>query len=269
MHTMTMDDLIFDLGAHRGEDSDFYLKLGYRVVAVEANPALVAELRQRFHREIAEGIYTVVDKAVADDAEVSFYVNRDMSIWGTTDLNWVERNRRLGTESDEIKVAGITIPALISSYGCPRYLKIDLEGIDVKCVKALHGLKCRPVYMSIESSKTSWSELMTELDELEELGYSKFKVVNQRKHKGGVFLSRSGSSVSHAFNEHSSGPFGEYLDGPWLSKRETILHYLPIHVVYKTIGDNTLSSRVVRRIPVVRGLLDNLVSWYDTHAMLG
>jgi hypothetical protein len=32
-------DLIFDVGFHRGEDTDFYLKKGFRVVAVEATGA--------------------------------------------------------------------------------------------------------------------------------------------------------------------------------------------------------------------------------------
>lgn len=33
-------DLIFDLGMHHGHDSEYYLKKGFRVVAVEANPLL-------------------------------------------------------------------------------------------------------------------------------------------------------------------------------------------------------------------------------------
>ena len=35
-------DLVFDLGFHRGEDSGYYLAMGRRVVAVEANAELVA-----------------------------------------------------------------------------------------------------------------------------------------------------------------------------------------------------------------------------------
>ncbi|RYG28164.1 MAG: FkbM family methyltransferase, partial [Chitinophagaceae bacterium] len=29
--------LIIDLGAHKGEDSDFYLRKGFRVIAVDAS----------------------------------------------------------------------------------------------------------------------------------------------------------------------------------------------------------------------------------------
>jgi hypothetical protein len=33
-------DLIYDIGLHKGEDSEFYLKKGFRVVAIEALPSL-------------------------------------------------------------------------------------------------------------------------------------------------------------------------------------------------------------------------------------
>ena len=38
-----VSDLIMDVGMHRGEDAEFYLKKGFRVVGVEANPELVAD----------------------------------------------------------------------------------------------------------------------------------------------------------------------------------------------------------------------------------
>ena len=43
-----IEDLIYDVGVHRGEDSAYYLAKGYRVRAFEANPDLVAGCRTRF-----------------------------------------------------------------------------------------------------------------------------------------------------------------------------------------------------------------------------
>jgi hypothetical protein len=40
-------DLIYDVGLHLGEDSEFYLKKGFNVVAVEANPVNAAEAANR------------------------------------------------------------------------------------------------------------------------------------------------------------------------------------------------------------------------------
>ena len=44
--------LIYDVGMHKGEDSDFYLKKGFRVVGFEADPDLAELCRQRFSKQI-------------------------------------------------------------------------------------------------------------------------------------------------------------------------------------------------------------------------
>ena len=53
------------------------------------------------------------------------------------------------------------------------------------CVDALKRISCRPKFISLESTKTSWSDLLNEFDTLETLGYTKFKVVRQGRHKSG------------------------------------------------------------------------------------
>lgn len=262
--------LVFDVGAHRGEDSDFYLKLGYKVVAVEANPELVAHLKQRFAREIDRGTYILVDKAIGDsDGEISFFVNEQLSVWGTTDPNWALRNRRLGAESTEVRVQCVRFIDLLRRHGCPHYLKIDIEGADMLCVNALALTECRPTYVSIESNKTSWRELLKEFDALESLGYRKFKVVDQLAHKNGHFKSSLDSQITYSFEDGASGPFGDDLDGEWLTRSQAIRKYIPIFALYKTIGDHAPLSRVaglLRRIPLLRRAIPR-VSWYDTHAM--
>ena len=47
--------VIFDLGTNDGEDTAFYLKRGFNVVALEANPALCERERQRFRNESSQG----------------------------------------------------------------------------------------------------------------------------------------------------------------------------------------------------------------------
>ena len=49
-------DLIYDLGLHTGQDTEFYLKKGFNVVAIEANPLLVTEAEARFALEVASEI---------------------------------------------------------------------------------------------------------------------------------------------------------------------------------------------------------------------
>ena len=42
---MTSNNLIFDVGLHTGQDTAFYLKKGFRVIAIEANPLLAPARR--------------------------------------------------------------------------------------------------------------------------------------------------------------------------------------------------------------------------------
>ena len=108
MERNEVPDLIYDVGAHKGEDSDFYLRLGFRVVAVEANPTLVDELKQRFREEISNTKYILVEKAIDKaDGVLSFFVNKEVSVWGTANPDWAMRNKGFGVESQEIKVESI------------------------------------------------------------------------------------------------------------------------------------------------------------------
>ncbi|MFT5604915.1 MAG: 16S rRNA A1518/A1519 N6-dimethyltransferase RsmA/KsgA/DIM1 with predicted DNA glycosylase, partial [Paracoccaceae bacterium] len=84
------DDLVYDVGMHQGEDSDFYLKKGFRVVGFEADPDLAAQCRRRFFGEIESGQLVVVEGAIVDkqalaggDKTIRFYKNIDVSVWGT------------------------------------------------------------------------------------------------------------------------------------------------------------------------------------------
>ena len=43
-----MENLIFDIGFHKGEDTLFYLLKGYRVIAVDADPNLINEWQNIF-----------------------------------------------------------------------------------------------------------------------------------------------------------------------------------------------------------------------------
>ena len=80
-----MEDLVFDVGLHRGEDTAHYPRKGFRAVGFEAHPELVDACRERFAAEIANGRVEIVSGAVtdADRDAVTFYVHPRMSGWGT------------------------------------------------------------------------------------------------------------------------------------------------------------------------------------------
>ena len=175
-------DLIFDVGLHLGEDSEFYLKKGFSVVAIEANPALSAHVAEKFHSYVASGQLVIVNKAIArEEGPLSFFVSRTETEWGTTDPEWARRNQHLGTEISNISVQGVRFSTLLHEYGVPYYLKIDIEGADGLCLQDLLSVSDRPQFVSIESNKTSFDKLTTELLLMYTLGYNKYKIIPQHK----------------------------------------------------------------------------------------
>jgi FkbM family methyltransferase len=254
--------LIFDIGCHIGEDSDFYLKKGFKVVAVEANPVLCAELRKRFSQQIDNGDFTLIESAIAEhDGEVTFYVDSKNTIWGTIRSEMADRNAALGAISEKVVVPSITFASLLNQYGIPYYLKIDIEGADQLCLDGLMEFSERPKFVSIESEIASLSNIRLEIRTLEKLGYTKFQIVDQAQipDQKPPNPALEGMYADHRFDLGSTGLFGNELRGEWLSAAGTLAGYAKIFLRNKMFG---LSKKIgLRLAPPSHGL------WYDTHAM--
>src|SRR5688572_30803946 len=103
---------------HLGEDSEFYLKKGFRVVAVEANESLCALVRNRLADQVSNGRLQILNKAISySEGPVTFYVNQKKSIWGTVQREWAERNSRLGAPSEAVVVDGVRPQRLFERFG--------------------------------------------------------------------------------------------------------------------------------------------------------
>src|ERR1700730_6606466 len=131
---MIDDSLIYDVGAHKGEDAEFYLKKGFRVIAVEANPEFCKTIMQRLSEYLKSGSLAVLNLAISSkQGEIEFYVDQKMSAWGTTNQDWVERNRALGAgDVRTITVKAARLDDIMREHGIPRYCKIDIEGNDLE-----------------------------------------------------------------------------------------------------------------------------------------
>lgn len=272
---MPIGDLVYDVGLHTAEDTAYYLRKGYRVVAFEANPDLVQAARKTFAAEIAAGRLMLVEGAIADgdfDTPAVFYKDEN-TVWGTIVKSWADRNLTLGSRHTTITVGKVDFHRAMGEHGAPHFIKIDVEGMDRLCLDTLGRFEDRPAYVSIESDKVDFDALIAEFDALDALGYDAFKVVQQ----GGIGRRRvdpgrslTGEPVTHRFVEGSSGPFGPDLPGPWLTRDQAIARYRRVFVMYRLFGDRG----VLRHIPLSRlffralGRLINrsIPGWYDTHA---
>lgn len=267
MNAAPQPDLVYDVGAHRGEDSDFYLKAGYRVVAIEANPVLADALRVRFADHIAQGRFTLVERAIAErPGRITFYINDKVSEWGTVEASWAERNERYGSPSKTIEVEAVTFDSVLAEHGCPLYCKIDVEGVDLLCVAALERAGFRAPFLSMETAATSWRTIRKEFAALRAAGYDRFKIVDQsRLPQGGRYASHGGGSIAHDFPFGSSGPFGDEVAGPWLTEQQVLKEFRRSYVIYAILGNHPRLQRFLYTIPLVRRI-NRIATWHDIHA---
>ena len=99
-------DLIYDVGLHNGTDTAYYLHKGFRVVAIDANPVLVAAAQDRFRAEIANGRLMVLNIGIAEKQGVlSFWVNEANDLQSSFSE---ERAKRFGP-CHEIRVNSVGV----------------------------------------------------------------------------------------------------------------------------------------------------------------
>ncbi len=281
------NDLIYDVGLHKGEDSEFYMKKGFRVIAFEADPDLAQSCREKLRNYIECGKLTIIEGAITDPQlivsgkeKITFYKNEKTSVWGTICEDWVERNKGLGSPvTHPIEVDVIDFEEVIREHGIPYYLKIDIEGADLFCLEVLQNFQERPDYVSIESGKISMKQISNEIRLFAQLGYDAFQAVEQSS------ISvvqcppdppQEGGYVSERFEFGSSGLFGRELPGQWKSYHQILRQYRPIMLGYFLVGNNGFLKRKKTFLP---RLLSKLVvkvlsritgaacpGWYDTHA---
>lgn len=259
------DRLIYDLGAHHGEDTEFYLKKGFNVVAIDAVPDNCRLIEQKLSAYISQGRLRVLNCAISESSEpITFYVNDDVSVWSTANKSWIERNNALrpGQKIREISVKAEKLANVVAKFGVPLYCKIDIEGNDFLALRSLADAASMPQYISIESEKLHWTRLLNELLTMKHLGYRKFKAVNQNLiglHNGEM-LDRHGDAIRYKFLPGSSGPFGEETSGRWMDIFECIEVYKGIFRGYFLNGDFGVVKNQNPQLPAA--------DWYDTHASL-
>lgn len=271
-----MEKLIYDIGMHAGRDTEFYLQKGFRVLAVEADPAHVQKAKEKFKKEIADNRLVIIDKAIAPQGqlEVSFYTNNKFDDWGTIRPDW---NREMSNDFTSIKVETVQLETLITEYGMPYYMKIDIEGADTLCLQSLQRMQAAPSLLSVELPTPSntgdkETDCMEILCILYSLGYRRFKVSDQSalKYIRCPYPALEGAYVDYDFSGGVvSGPFGKELPGPFFSIDQVSMHYL--NYFYK---GSKQGFSFVRKVLDKAGIrvqskgVFHAGGWFDIHAYL-
>ena len=168
--------LCFDIGAHVGNRTRSWSRLGARVIAVEPQGDFARFLRWLFR---ADPRVTILELAVAERA-------------GTIRMQVSPRTPTVSSGSERFVAAASRVPAfawvrwdaiidvpattldeLIGAYGQPDFVKIDVEGMEHE---VLAGLSQPVAVVSFEFVPSAPESALASVDRLEELGDYRFNV---------------------------------------------------------------------------------------------
>lgn len=124
-------ELVFDVGANRGDISDALIQVGARVVAFEPQPDMCQTIRDRIGGSADLQIRECV--LGAEPGEVKLFVNKNHTGQSSVLEEWP-------TEiSQAIPVPMSTLDREIETFGRPSYIKIDVEGYEHEVLKGLRS----------------------------------------------------------------------------------------------------------------------------------
>lgn len=273
------NNLIFDVGSNNGDDTDFYLRKGFRVVAIDADKSLCNDVSKRFAAQIASGQLEVLFGAVGHKTGevLTFYICDDMTDWNTTDPYFVARNEKAGAKYQQVEVPTLNVADVMETRGTPYYLKIDVEGADAIPLQTMIGRHDIPNYVSIEIAQHDLSEGLEQLRLLKRLGYTKFNFFNQglRSSVQAPSPALEGNFAVFYPDAVTTGLFGKELGGEWLDHSAAEKRFVGINRRHSLFRDNkhyskdgqfggTLISKIHNRFR--RHVLGDPVAWFELHA---
>jgi FkbM family methyltransferase len=165
--------LLFDIGANIGKWALDNYNDNTTIVSLEASPATYAKLVKNCNSKNIICLNYAVTSSSAND--VDFFDCKANTI-STLDEEWLKsKTSRFCNQFTykKIKVNTITIDKLISMYGVPDLLKVDVEGAENIVLKSL----TQPIKTICFEWASEWNEKTFEaLNHLESLGYNKFHI---------------------------------------------------------------------------------------------
>jgi FkbM family methyltransferase len=170
-------DLVFDVGAHRGDYAETFRELGARVVAVEANPELAREITRRFPGIAVEAV--AVGSRVG---QARLWRGRDTE-HSTVSPSWARAMPERW--EGEISVPVCPLDALIGKHGSPAFCKIDVEGYEHEALLGLH----QPLpLLSFELQCAAPNVAVAAARRMGELGSYEFNVVPVGRYELGEWI---------------------------------------------------------------------------------
>lgn len=134
---LSANELVFDVGANVGNRVEVFLSIKNKVIAIEPQTYCFEFLKKKFGKAIVILKIALGSKK----GKLPMYINSKTSTISSLSKDWIDvmkDTRFKGEQWNETEQVAIdTLDNLITQYGIPTFIKIDVEGFEVDVLKGL------------------------------------------------------------------------------------------------------------------------------------
>ena len=133
-------DLAFDVGSHTGNRIRCWRSLGAKVIGIEPQPRFFDKLEREFR---ADDNVRLVQAGLSDrEGMADLHICHSSPTLSTFATDWIEEAKTRpifkGIEWNEtIQMPLMTLDQLIEVAGLPKFIKIDVEGLELAVLNGL------------------------------------------------------------------------------------------------------------------------------------
>jgi FkbM family methyltransferase len=228
-----MRKIVYDFGAHNGDNIPYYLLRFDCVVAVEANPDLALQIQMRFQNEISEGRVIVENCVVSKiHGEVDFYIHKTNSV-----LSQLSRPDKELHNFFPMKLSSRRPSEIIRIYGSPQYVKVDVEFTDFDILEDMFNAGIYPPYLSAEVHDIRVFSILTS-----SRYYEDFKIVDGHSVQK-LYRNVDIGGDLYSFPYHSAGPFYEDVNSKVMTATELFLALAKVGLGWKDIHAKKMENK--------------------------
>ena len=226
--------IIFDIGANKGQNLNYFLDKADIVVAFEANSNLVEKIKSDFKEFIDNKKLIVENIALIDDEnikKIDFYISKVNDVLSTLYPDDISKFYKQEVRCEK---ASVLIKKYLKNYNISEieYIKIDIERADTLVLNNLLKNNILGKNLSVECHEPEVLELLLNSP------YKSFKFV-----EGGDMIVKDNIEITTKnnnkkiinFDIHSSGPYADDIPGDYYSKTSILPYFLNKGLGWKDI----------------------------------
>ena len=239
--------IIFDIGANKGQNFNYFFEKADVVIAFEANINLVKKIKTDFKQFIESKKLIIENIALIDDEniqKIDFFLSKTNDVLSTL---FPDDKSKFYKQEVRCGKASLLIKKYLNHYNISKieYIKIDIENADKLVLNDLLKNNIIAKNLSAECHDAEIIKLILNSQ------YKSFKFVEgvDMTFKENIEVTTKDNKKKLTnFDKHSSGPYGDDIPGNYYSKNSILPYFLNNGLGWKDIHCSIEEKKILQNI---------------------